>query len=57
MHAKALKWVEKQIRKTRQSIGFAESKPNTPHQEIADLYEKLDILEYLSQKVLGMGEV
>lgn len=56
MRDKALEWVEKQIRKTRISIGHAESKPNVSAREVADLYEKLEILEYISQVVLGVKE-
>lgn len=56
MNQKALQWVEKQIRKTRISIGHAESKPNVSAREVADLYEKLEILEYISQVVLGVKE-
>ena len=56
MREKALEWVEKQIRKTRISIGHAEQKPNVPRAEIDQLYRKLEILEWISQLVLGAKE-
>lgn len=56
MRERAFEWVEKQIRKTRISIGHAEQKPNASLDEIQNLYGTLDILEYISQKVLGARE-
>lgn len=55
MHDKALEWIEKQIRKTRISIGHAEQKSNST-EELTCLYGKLEMLEWLSQKVLGVKE-
>lgn len=55
MRDKALEWIEKQIRKTRISIGQAEQKPNA-EEEIYHLYGKLEILEWMSQKVLAAKE-
>ena len=55
MRDQAFAWVEKQIRKTRISIGHAESKPNA-YDEVDGLYNKLEILEWISQLVLGAKE-
>ena len=55
MRDKALEWIEKQIRKTRISIGHAEEKSNAA-EELTCLYGKLEMLEWLSQKVLAAGE-
>ena len=55
MRDRALYWVERQIRKTRISIGQAEQKPNA-YDEVEGLYDKLEILEWLSQLVLGAKE-
>lgn len=55
MRDRALHWVERQIRKTRIGIGHAEKKPNS-HDEVKGLYEKLEVLEYISQLVLGAKE-
>lgn len=55
MRERALEWVEKQIRKTRIAIGHTERKPNAS-EETSRLYGKLEMLEWLSQKVLAAGE-
>lgn len=55
MRERAFEWVEKQIRKTRISIGHAESKPNA-FDEVDGLYDRLEMLEWLSQLVLGAKE-
>ena len=55
MRDRAFEWVEKQIRKTRIAIGHAEQKPNARN-EVEGLYDKLEILEWLSQLVLGAKE-
>lgn len=55
MRERALEWVEKQIRKTRIAIGYAEEKPNAS-EEISCLYGKLEMLEWMSQKVLAERE-
>lgn len=55
MRERAFKWVEKQIRKTRIAIGHAEQKPNA-YDEVDGLYDKLAILEWISQLVLGAKE-
>ena len=56
MRERAFKWVEKQIRKTRISIGHAEQKPNISHDEVDNLYTTLETLEWISQLVLGAKE-
>lgn len=56
MRDRALYWVERQIRKTRISIGHAERKPNAPADEVAGLYKRLELLEWISQLVLGAEE-
>ena len=56
MRDEAFTWVEKQIRKTRISIGHAEQKPGVNEAEIKQLYKKLDILEWINQLVLAAKE-
>jgi hypothetical protein len=56
MRDRALYWVERQIRKTRISIGQAEKKPNVSSDEVSGLYERLEVLEWISQLVLGAKE-
>ena len=56
MRDEAFTWVEKQIRKTRISIGHAEQKPGVDDSEVKQLYKKLGILEWISQLVLGAKE-
>lgn len=55
MRDRALYWVERQIRKTRISIGQAEQKPNA-YDEVDSLYDRLEVLEWISQLVLGAKE-
>lgn len=56
MRDRALYWVERQIRKTRISIGQAEKKRNVPIEEMAYLNDTLAVLEWISQLVLGAKE-
>lgn len=56
MRERALYWVERQIRKTRISIGQAEKKRNVPVEEMAYLNDTLAVLEWISQLVLGAKE-
>lgn len=56
MRDRALYWVERQIRKTRISIGQAEQKRNVPIEEKAYLNDTLEVLEWISQLVLGAKE-
>lgn len=56
MRDRALYWVERQIRKTRISIGQAEKKRNVPTEEMAYLNDTLAVLEWISQLVLGAKE-
>lgn len=53
---RAQEWVEKQIRKTRIAIGHAESKQSVNSSEVRNLYQRLNMLEWLSQLVLGAKE-
>jgi hypothetical protein len=55
MRDRAFQWIEKQIRKTRISIGHAEQKPNA-YDEVDSLYDRLAVLEWISQLVLGAKE-
>ena len=55
MRDRALRLVERQIRKTRISIGQAEQKPNA-YDEVDSLYDRLEVLEWISQLVLGAKE-
>lgn len=56
MRDRALYWVERQIRKTRIAVGHAEQKPNVPVEEMAYLNDTLEVLEWISQLVLGAKE-
>lgn len=49
---KALEWVEKQIKKTRQALGRAEYKPGVKPEELENLRGKLELLEWISGAVL-----
>lgn len=55
MRDRAFEWVEKQIRRTRIGIGHAEQKENA-RAEVDVLYDRLEVLEWLSQLVLGAKE-
>ena len=55
MRERAFEWVEKQIRRTRIGIGHAEQKENA-RAEVDVLYDRLEVLEWLSQLVLGAKE-
>lgn len=55
MRDRALRLVEKQIRKTRIDIGHAEQKSNA-YDEVDSLYDRLEVLEWISQLVLGAKE-
>ena len=55
MRDRAFQWIEKQIRKTRIDIGHAEQKPNA-YDEVDSLYDRLAVLEWISQLVLGSKE-
>lgn len=55
MRDRALRFVETQIRKTRIAIGHAEQKPNA-YDEVDSLYDRLEVLEWISQLVLGAKE-
>ena len=48
----ALKWLYKELKKTRVALGHAEWKPNVKQRELDDLRGKIDILEYLCGLVI-----
>lgn len=52
MREKALKWLYKELKRTRVAFGHAEWKPNVNHQELDELRGKIDILEYLCGLVI-----
>lgn len=56
MRDKALRFVEILIRETRQSIGRAEHKQGVRPEELENLNDRLEMLEWLSQLVLGAKE-
>ena len=43
----ALKWLYKELKKTRVALGRAEGKPGVKQRELDDLRGKIDLLEYL----------
>lgn len=49
---KALEWIEKQIRQTRQALGRAEYKPGVKPEELENLRGKIELLEFISGAVL-----
>lgn len=49
---KALEWIEKQIRQTRQALGRAEYKPGVKPDELENLRGKIEVLEFISGAVL-----
>lgn len=49
---KALEWVEKQIKETRQALGRAEYRPGVKPEELENLRGKLELLEWISGAVL-----
>lgn len=48
----ALKWLYKELKRTRVALGHAEWKPNVNHQELDELRGRIDILEYLCGLVI-----
>ena len=48
----ALKWVERQIKKTRQALGNAERRAGVTNNELENLQRTIDVLEYISGEVL-----
>ena len=47
MREKALKWLYKELKKTRVALGHAEGKTGVKQRELDDLRGKIDLLEYL----------
>lgn len=56
MQEQAYRWIERQIRKTRIAIGHAECKQSVNSSEVRNLYQRLNMLEWLSQLVLNAKE-
>lgn len=50
---KALEWIERQIRQTRQALGRAEYKPGVKPEELENLRGKIEVLEFISGAVLA----
>ena len=49
---KALEWIERQIRQTRQALGRAEYKPGVKSEELENLRAKIELLEFISGALL-----
>lgn len=56
MRNRALRFVEVMIRDTRQSLGRAEHKPGVRPEELDNLRNKLEMLEWISGAVLAAKE-
>ena len=52
MREKALKWLYRELKRTRVAFGHAEWKPNVKQRELDELRGKIDILEYLCGLVI-----
>lgn len=48
----ALKWLYKELKKTRVAFGNAEWKPNVKQRELDNLRGRIDLLEYLCGLVI-----
>lgn len=49
MKESAIKWLEKQLYKKNLALYEAYHRPNCPENDIKNLYEAIDVLEYLIQ--------
>ena len=56
MWLRAYEWICREIRDKRRALGQAEKKPNVPAEELQKLNDAIEILEWLSQLVLGAKE-
>lgn len=56
MPEKAWRFLEILIREKRQALGRAEQKPNVKAEELRSLGESIEVLEWISQLVLGAKE-
>ena len=56
MRHQALEWLYRQVRKKRQALGSAEKRPGCTAEELANLKNSIDILEYVCGVVLAKGE-
>lgn len=56
MWLRAYEWICREIRDKRRALGHAEKKPNVPAEELQKLNDAIEILEWLSQLVLGAKE-
>ena len=52
MREKALKWLYGRLRKKRMALGMAEGKVNAPREEIANLSNDIEMIEWIIGKVL-----
>lgn len=52
MREKALKWLYDWLRKKRVALGWAEDKPNVQKQEIENLNNDIEMIEWIIGKVL-----
>lgn len=48
----ALRWLYAQLRKKRWALGQAEAKPNADAQQVKNLQEAIDTIEWIIGKVL-----
>lgn len=52
MRDKALKWLYGQLKKKRVALGRADSKPCAPREEIENLEQAIELIEWIIGKVL-----
>ena len=50
------KWLYRKIRKKRQALGAAEKRPGCTAEELANLKNSIEILEYICGVVLAKGD-
>lgn len=53
MWLRAYEWICREIRDKRRALGYAEKKPNVPAEELQKLNDAIEILEWISTKVLA----
>jgi len=53
MREKALAYLYRKLRKAKQALGHAESKPNVDAKELESLNEQIEILDWLAAVALG----
>jgi hypothetical protein len=52
MRERALKWLYGQLKKRRVALGKADSKPRAPQEEIENLGQTIELIEWIIGKVL-----